>query len=61
MINEGWALLCLIGLWGWILATVVFIFKAFSGNGVFQGRSALPYGGAIVVFYVVWLMGMFNA
>lgn len=61
MTSEGWAFLCLIGLWGWILATVGFIFKGFSARATFSSISALSWGGAIIVFYALWLMGMFNA
>ncbi|KAF0218285.1 MAG: hypothetical protein FD174_3038 [Geobacteraceae bacterium] len=61
MINEGWAFFCVIGFWGWVLATVGFILKAFPASGVFHTRSATLWGSSVVLFYVIWVMGMIHA
>jgi len=61
MISEAWALVCLAGFYGWILSTIGFIFKSFPVKGVFHGKSAAGWGGSVVIFYIIWLAGMFNA
>ena len=60
MIKEGWALICLGGLWGWIFATICFILNSFTSIGTFRGSQALLWGVAIVVFYFAWFIGMSN-
>ena len=61
MISEGWALICMAGFYGWILSTLGFILKAFPVKGTFRGRPAALWGGAIIIFYTMWLTGMYNA
>jgi hypothetical protein len=60
MINEGWAIVCMIGFWGWVLSVIGFILKAFPGRG-FHGRNAAVWGGAILSFFCIWFLGMLNA
>jgi len=61
MLNEGWALICQIGLWGWIIAAAGLILHAFPGRDTFNCRAALRWGSCLVVLYAVWIVGMLNA
>lgn len=61
MINEGWGFCCILGFWGWVLCTVAFITKSFPARGVFLARPAMAFGGAILVFYCLWIVAMVNA
>lgn len=61
MINETWALVCEIGLWGWIAAAAGFILHSFPSRGVFRTGPATVWGGSLVAFYILWIVGMLNA
>ena len=61
MINEGWAVVTVIGVWGWILAGVGFTLLAFPARDSFNGRSAAIWGGVFIFFYAIWVTGMINA
>jgi len=58
MVHEGWALVCQFGLWGWIAATVGFITAAFPTRDQFAIRPAAIWGGAFLIFFLLWLAGM---
>jgi hypothetical protein len=59
--SVTWSVVSQIGFWGWVLATVGFIFRAMPARDTFRGRAAVCWGGGVVVFYVVWVIGMLNA
>ncbi len=61
MMHEGWAIACVVGFWGWVLATVGFILKSFTSAGSFSGKVSTKWGGAVIIFYLVWFLGMLNA
>ena len=61
MISEGWAVICIIGVWGWILAGIGFILKAFPAKDVFEKKSAALWGGCFIFFYALWVVGMINS
>jgi hypothetical protein len=61
MVNEGWGFICVVGFWGWVLATVGFIFKGFPSGGVFNARPAALWGGIIALFFIIWIVGMTHA
>ncbi|MCK5504490.1 MAG: hypothetical protein KAJ10_04980 [Thermodesulfovibrionia bacterium] len=61
MINQGWALACELGFLGWVGCTIGFIFRAFGDNDAFYGRRALFWGGLVVIFYALWVLGMVRA
>jgi hypothetical protein len=61
MMTTFWSTVCLIGVWGFVGATVGFILKAFPARGVFDRRSSLPWGVALLVCFVLWMVGMANA
>jgi len=59
--NEAWAMVTIFGFAGWISSTLVFLFKTFPGQGRFEKRPAMVWGGILAAFYVVWITGMLNA
>ena len=59
--NEAWSIICLIGVWGWVLSVVGFIVKVFPTGGRFSGRYAMIWGGSFLFFYALWVVGMINA
>jgi hypothetical protein len=61
MINEPWAVLTIIGFWGWVLCSVGFIFKVFPGNRGFNSQAAVRWGVTIVLFFSIWIFGMLKA
>ena len=61
MISDIWAYICVVAFYGWILSTIGFVLKSFPVKGVFHVRSAAVWGCTVVVFFTIWLVGMFNA
>ena len=61
MMNEGWAVLTVIGVWGWIVAGVGFLLQAFPARDRFNGKSALIWGGWFIFFYLLWVAGMIKS
>jgi hypothetical protein len=61
MIHEGWALICEIGLWGWVAAAAGLILCAFPRRDEFRKVPATIWGGSLLLFYALWCVGMLNA
>jgi len=61
MINEGWAFICVIAVWGWILSLVAFILKVFPARNTFEKRSAIIWGVSFIAFYVIWVTAMIRS
>lgn len=61
MISEGWAVLCLVGFWGWIASTVGFTLTSFPVQGVFARRPACIWGSAGLSFFALWIVSMLHA
>ena len=61
MLNDGWAIVCQIGLWGWIVSTFAFIVTAFPARGRFELKAARWWGGALALFFALWIVGMAQA
>jgi hypothetical protein len=61
MINEQWALVAIFGFWAWVFSSIGFIFKAFPRQQFFVSKSALVWGGGLILSFCVWLIGMLNA
>ncbi len=59
--SEFWSVVVLVGLAGWISSALLFLFKAFPGRGQFLARPAMIWGGAFLVAYLVWIVGMLSA
>ena len=56
-----WSILCLSGVWGFVLSTVGLILQGFPARGVFVARPCLRWGGALLVSFLCWMVGMANA
>jgi hypothetical protein len=61
MSHEIWSMVLLIGLFGWIASTLVFIFTAFPSRGEFLTRPAIKWGLCIFVSFMAWIAGLLNA
>jgi len=61
MINEAWALICEISLWGWIFAAVGLILKAFPSRDTCRQGPAVAWGGCLILFYAIWIVSMIKA
>jgi hypothetical protein len=61
MRNEWWGVITVVGVWGWILAGIGFILKAFPVKDRFDKRGALMWGITFLFFYAMWVLGMMNA
>ena len=59
--NVFWSILLEIGFIGWIGCAIGFIFRVFTGEKGFDGRRALLWGGLIIIFYALWIVGMMRA
>ena len=58
--SEGWALICEIGLWGWVASAAGLILKAFPSRDELNVRKAVFWGGSLITFYALWMIGMVN-
>lgn len=61
MINQGWAIACEIGFFGWVSCTLGFIFRSFGEDDSFYAKRGLFWGGFVVFFYALWVLGMLRA
>jgi tetratricopeptide (TPR) repeat protein len=53
------ALVAVFGFLGWIACTVFFIIFAMNKSGEIQSRPALIWGGGFILFYSLWIAGLF--
>ena len=58
MANEWWSLMAVVGVWGWVFSGCGFIIRVFPARDLFNGRSALFWGGSFLFFYTLWVAGM---
>lgn len=61
MSHDIWSIILLAGLSGWILSSIMLAFKAFPEKDVFDAKAGLRWGGALVVSFSVWIIGILNA
>ena len=61
MPHEVWALFCEVGFWGWVLVFCGFLYFSFPARNTLNGRAAVPWGLAFLVFYIIWIAGMMQA
>ena len=59
--NEYWALVSQVGVWGWVVTVFFFIHFSFPGRDQFVFKSAAKWGGISMVFFLVWIAGMLLA
>jgi len=56
-----WGMICLAGVWGFVLCTIVLILQGFPARGRFDRPRALKWGVGVVLCFTVWIIGMLNA
>jgi hypothetical protein len=61
MLNEGWALLSVVGFWGWAGAVVGLALTSFPVQGRFSSRPASIWGSGVIFFFVLWIVAMLHA
>lgn len=61
MSNDIWSVILIIGLFGWIFSSIMLMLKAFPQKDVFIATSGIRWGGAGVVSFLIWVVGMLNA
>ncbi len=61
MSDTLWSMLCLAGVWGFVACTITLILKGFPARDSFDGKSALRWGGGVLLCFIVWMVGMTNA
>lgn len=61
MSHDFWSIILLSGVASWIASTIAFMFYAFPRKDEFVVTSAIRWGGASVVSFLVWIVGMINA
>lgn len=59
--HTGWSIVLEIGFWGWIAGTLLFIFRAFNMEQQLNMKRGLFWGGIVILFYALWIVGMMNA
>lgn len=61
MSHDLWSVVLLLGVVSWILSSVTFIFCTFPRKDEFVVTSAIRWGGASLLSFLVWIAGMLNA
>jgi len=59
--SLSWTMVCLAGLWGFVLCTVGLILQGFPARGVLAARPCLRWGSALLFCFILWMVGMANA
>ena len=61
VLSLPWSMVCLFGLWGFVISTVGLIHKGFPARGVLARGASLKWGAALLFCFALWLLGMANA
>lgn len=61
MSHDIWSVVLLFGVVSWIVTSVVFMFYTFPQKGVFVVKSGIRWGGASLVSFFIWILGLLNA
>ena len=61
MINEGWAVFCIVGFWGWVASIVGLTLTSFPLQGEIACRPARLWGGGALTFFALWIVAMLHA
>ena len=55
-----WAILTEVGFFGWVACAVLFLIKGVTPTAGLKTRPAFIYSTAFLLFYTIWILGMFN-
>ncbi len=50
-----------LGFFGWVSSILLFLFKALSPQGNIQKSPSIVFGSTFLIFYSIWIWGLFNA
>jgi hypothetical protein len=53
-----WSMVCLAGLWGFVISTVGLTLQGFPARGVVAAKPARRWGTALLFCFISWLVGM---
>jgi len=56
--HDRWSCILLLGLWGWIISSIIFIFRGFPRTGTFAGRDSWKWGIAALLSFALWIIGL---
>lgn len=56
--NEWKVLLMVAGGWGWAMCAFQFFLRSFPRRDTFDSRQALRWGGAAILSFAIWVVGM---
>lgn len=61
MSHDIWSIVLLLGVVSWIVSSIAFMFYSFPRRGEFVIKAAIRWGGASLVSFLVWILGLLNA
>lgn len=61
MSDDIWSIVLLSGVVSWIVSTIAFMFFSFPRKDEFDAKSGMRWGGASLISFFVWIIGMINA
>lgn len=61
MSDDIWSIILLFGIVSWIVTTIAFMMFSFPRKDEFDVKSGLRWGGASLVSFLIWIMGLLNA
>jgi hypothetical protein len=59
--SVAWSVALLAGFFGWVAAGATFFWRGFTREGLLVARPALFWGGLVVVFFALWVVGLTQA
>jgi len=59
--DTVWSIVVVAALFGWVFSVILFIFRVFTGIGQCNLKAARLWGGAVLVFFGIWIAGLLNA
>jgi len=60
--DPFWSTAVVLGLLGWVSGVLLFIWRAFRGEGTrLEAKQGLLWGTLVVLFYALWIVGMMKA
>ncbi len=58
--STFWSILIEVGFFGWVTCVILFLLKAVTPTANLKPKPAVAYITAFLIFYSIWVMGMFN-
>jgi hypothetical protein len=58
--STFWGILTEVGFFGWVACAALFLIKAITPTAGLKPKPAIIYSTAFLLFYTIWVLGMFN-